>query len=235
MLLRRITKHVADQNWFAVFLDFVIVVIGVFIGIQVANWNDDRKLLQKEQRILQTLTVDFLEHKETLIERLERSKNLRNDCVELRELIRVNEIPKDETQVKTYLFSCMNTSWGRPPPASYIDLMESGNLSLLSSDALRKVIIKYGQTNALWKNIHGQVGTQNSEHSRFLQAIKVAKFEIDASKEVIINSIDYDWELMQQAETSIGSIIRLHSDHYHGHKRDLEAVENILKELKNGN
>ena len=42
MLLRRITKHVKDQNWFAVGIDFVIVVVGVFIGLQVANWNDDR-------------------------------------------------------------------------------------------------------------------------------------------------------------------------------------------------
>ena len=40
MLLRRISKHVKDQNWFAVFIDFAIVVVGVFIGLQVANWND---------------------------------------------------------------------------------------------------------------------------------------------------------------------------------------------------
>ena len=40
MLLRRITQHVKDQNWFAVGLDFVIVVVGVFIGLQVANWNE---------------------------------------------------------------------------------------------------------------------------------------------------------------------------------------------------
>lgn len=40
MLLRNITKHVKDQNWFAVALDFFIVVVGVFIGIQVANWNE---------------------------------------------------------------------------------------------------------------------------------------------------------------------------------------------------
>ena len=43
MLLRRITQHVKEQNWFAVGIDFVIVVIGVFIGIQVANWNDARQ------------------------------------------------------------------------------------------------------------------------------------------------------------------------------------------------
>ena len=42
MLLRRMTEHVKAQNWTAVGLDFLIVVIGVFIGIQVANWNDAR-------------------------------------------------------------------------------------------------------------------------------------------------------------------------------------------------
>jgi hypothetical protein len=43
MLLRRITQYVKTQNWFAIFIDFLIVVVGVFIGIQVANWNDTRK------------------------------------------------------------------------------------------------------------------------------------------------------------------------------------------------
>ena len=37
MLLRRVTEHVRDQNWTAVGVDFVIVVIGVFVGIQVSR------------------------------------------------------------------------------------------------------------------------------------------------------------------------------------------------------
>ena len=36
MLLRRVMQHVKDQNWFAVCIDFLIVVVGVFIGIQVS-------------------------------------------------------------------------------------------------------------------------------------------------------------------------------------------------------
>ncbi|EAQ96317.1 hypothetical protein [Congregibacter litoralis] len=40
MILRSLTAHVKDQNWFAVWVDFAIVVIGVFIGIQVSNWNE---------------------------------------------------------------------------------------------------------------------------------------------------------------------------------------------------
>ena len=42
MLLRRVMEYVNAQNWFAVGVDFVIVVVGVFVGMEVANWNDVR-------------------------------------------------------------------------------------------------------------------------------------------------------------------------------------------------
>jgi len=41
-LLRRVIEHVRKQEWTAVAIDFVIVVVGVFIGIQAANWNEAR-------------------------------------------------------------------------------------------------------------------------------------------------------------------------------------------------
>lgn len=43
MILRRFIKHVRNENWFAVSLDFMVVVIGIFIGMQVTEWNSDRK------------------------------------------------------------------------------------------------------------------------------------------------------------------------------------------------
>ena len=42
MLLRRVIQHVRKQEWTAVAIDFVIVVVGVFVGIQAANWNEMR-------------------------------------------------------------------------------------------------------------------------------------------------------------------------------------------------
>ena len=42
MNLRRIITHLKDQHWTAVAIDFVIVVVGVFVGIQVSNWNQQR-------------------------------------------------------------------------------------------------------------------------------------------------------------------------------------------------
>lgn len=43
MRLRRLMEHSKDQNWLAVVLDFFIVVTGVFIGLQVSEWNEGRK------------------------------------------------------------------------------------------------------------------------------------------------------------------------------------------------
>jgi len=55
MILRRLTKHVKDQNWFAVGLDFLIVVFGVFIGLQVQNWTNEQGRRQLESRYTERL------------------------------------------------------------------------------------------------------------------------------------------------------------------------------------
>ena len=59
MLLRRITKHVKDQNWFAVALDFVIVVAGILIAFQITNWNEARTNSIEEQELLRQLSIEF--------------------------------------------------------------------------------------------------------------------------------------------------------------------------------
>ena len=55
MILRRITQHVRDQNWTAIALDFVIVVTGVFLGIQLGNWNEARAVRTETDRTLELL------------------------------------------------------------------------------------------------------------------------------------------------------------------------------------
>ncbi len=42
MILRRVREHVSQHNWFAVAIDLVIVVLGVFLGMQVNNMNEAR-------------------------------------------------------------------------------------------------------------------------------------------------------------------------------------------------
>ena len=59
MLLRRVIEHVISQNWMAVALDFVIVVVGVVIGIEVANWNQARVEQQELSASLRNLAQEI--------------------------------------------------------------------------------------------------------------------------------------------------------------------------------
>ncbi len=58
MILRRLTEHVKAQNRFAVAIDFVIVVAGVFVGIQVLNGNAARSDRSEEQKLLMRLYAE---------------------------------------------------------------------------------------------------------------------------------------------------------------------------------
>ena len=59
MLFRRIKAHVEKENWFAVVVDFIIVVVGVYIGIQVANWNDTRIQAERRAQIIESLITNL--------------------------------------------------------------------------------------------------------------------------------------------------------------------------------
>ena len=61
MLLRRITQHVKDQNWFAVALDFVIVVAGILIAFQITEWNEARKINGEAKEFTNQLKADLAE------------------------------------------------------------------------------------------------------------------------------------------------------------------------------
>jgi hypothetical protein len=52
MILRRLTENLRAQNWTAIAIEFLIVVIGVFFGTQVANWNQGRIEKRETERML---------------------------------------------------------------------------------------------------------------------------------------------------------------------------------------
>ena len=59
MILSRVIEHVKKQHWTAVFLDFVIVVMGVFIGVQVNGWWAGQSDARREAAYLAALKGDF--------------------------------------------------------------------------------------------------------------------------------------------------------------------------------
>ena len=59
MLLRRITKHVVDQNWAAVGIDMLVVIFGIFIGFQLNNWNVERQQTAEGKKYLERIADEL--------------------------------------------------------------------------------------------------------------------------------------------------------------------------------
>lgn len=74
MILRGLGGQLRRQDWVAVSIEFLLVVVGVFLGIQVSNWNEQRKQRATESAYLAGIAEDA-----------------RRDVAGLDEIIRVSE------------------------------------------------------------------------------------------------------------------------------------------------
>jgi len=146
MILRRVIAHFRKQEWTAIALDFLIVVVGVFIGIQVSNWNAARQEHAQQQQIELRLRSDF----ELLDEALTGALNFQEEnilaLVTLRTAIERGEALSEEDEAIKHA-----VVRGRAYPsferksATYNELLSSGRLHLIKSDALRTALALYNE------------------------------------------------------------------------------------------
>ena len=61
MILRRVMEHLRKQEWTAIGIDFVIVVVGVLVATEVSNWNATRLLRQQGAEFSERLVGDLRE------------------------------------------------------------------------------------------------------------------------------------------------------------------------------
>ena len=76
MFLRRLNKNIKEQNWFAVFLDFFIVVAGIFIGMQVTQFYQQLESKAQYHKNLSIMIAEADEksaYLQTRIENLEQN------------------------------------------------------------------------------------------------------------------------------------------------------------------
>lgn len=147
MILRRITKHVKDQNWFAVALDFLIVVVGILIAFQITNWSEARGDKADARIALEQLEQDF----EQILDRTDRS--IAAHARYLSATGRIIRGIRSGDFVEETLFLDMGeaTSFSPPPGLSttFTELVSAGRLGLIESQSLRRSLVAYDEYASL--------------------------------------------------------------------------------------
>lgn len=62
MTFRRLAQHLREQNWTAICIEFVLLVLGVYLGLQAANWNEARAEQALVRGHLSEIAADLRRH-----------------------------------------------------------------------------------------------------------------------------------------------------------------------------
>ena len=60
MILRRIAEAIRQRNWFTVLFEIMIVVLGVFLGLQANNWNEARADRERSEQYVSRVRADLV-------------------------------------------------------------------------------------------------------------------------------------------------------------------------------
>jgi hypothetical protein len=146
MILRRLTEHVKDQNWFAVALDFLIVVFGVFIGLQVSNWNAHQAEKRRADDLLARLVRDLdgeLASVQSAAAYYETTSAYAR--VAMKGFEQPDSVPDDLFVISAYQAS-QNLS-AATSRSTFDEMISTGALSLVSSGVLRERLVGYFEFN----------------------------------------------------------------------------------------
>ncbi|MBI1391942.1 MAG: hypothetical protein GC152_04295 [Alphaproteobacteria bacterium] len=153
MILRRLSQHVKDQNWFAVVLDFLIVVAGVLIAIQLANWNEARARNVELREQLGSLHGEFTENLSRFDGYRDRLQSQMADIATLRQIIAGGSPPDDMREVDRMLINSFSILVFTAEQTTFDELVAGGALRRLESLNLREPLASWEQALASYRRL----------------------------------------------------------------------------------
>jgi hypothetical protein len=165
-------EHVTDQNWLAVGLDFVVVVSGIFIGLQVSDWNSERHDRHLEHDYLERLLID-LDHNSQELEKLSNDHETTFESLQTFVKFLVSE------QFDQELYDQSGRGMGRmfvfPSPqlrtGTYEELLATGRLTLIQSksilDTLQQMQSKHRRNDGQLAYFRSDADTVKAELSNY--------------------------------------------------------------------
>jgi hypothetical protein len=138
VILRRITDALKRQDWFTVAIETLIVLLGVFLGLQANNWNADRIARDQANDLLQRMIVEAQEARADMADYRDFQDSILDAGIKL--VVRL-QAKEDCLAMDDEMKSLLVFVGDFPPPrfslATASEAIESGDLSAIGSDDIR--------------------------------------------------------------------------------------------------
>ena len=133
MILRRLMQSLKEQNWTAIIIEFVLLVTGVFLGIQVSNWNQSQADVRLGRDYVRRLIHDLGQDRVALGSELAYYTAVLQSVRETDDLLRAAD-PDPRTLI-TSAYRASEVTYIAPVRATWDQIVSSGHLGLLPTSA----------------------------------------------------------------------------------------------------
>lgn len=161
-MLRRITEHLRRQDWFALILELVVVVIGIFLAFQVDRWYEGQRVKAELQAHLASLIEDFAENETRLSSAMSVGKQEMEAAITLRAEIRKDSPDLSVAELNQLISQISSLPTFQAVDLAYENLINAGTLSDLPSSDLKKELAEFYAAYELTKLI------QNTQELQFV-------------------------------------------------------------------
>lgn len=142
MIFSRFAGHLRKQQWTAAFIELAIVILGVFIGTNVTNWNDVHKQQERgriyTQRLLNDLRIEYTRDRSLIeydVDARQAGITAFDDLTRRRAL--------DDRTVLVNAYRAIQFQWYERHAAAFDELLSAGELDLISNTKLRETAVRY--------------------------------------------------------------------------------------------
>lgn len=144
MILARLKKAIAEQNWFAVGLEFLIVVLGVVIGFQVSLWGQEQADREKGNAYLEQLIADLHETEELLVKHISETRTSERSAGMLVKQFDSSKLAPQDS-IYTWLGNAVVVDGPLPILSTAEALVSTGDLGLIQDAEIRSATSAYLQ------------------------------------------------------------------------------------------
>ena len=207
MILRRLSKSIRKQDWFAVLIEFVVVVAGIFAGLQANEWAQERQDRKLERAALERLFLEAESAHQLLdgdVQRALRLNQIRRNAVRFADSD--DPIPEDELPLKIGINTLGMFPAVIPVSVAYDELKSSGQMQLIQSAGLRRQIAEFHNALAT----HDRLRQGFADGADRLHEVYRKHVTWDYNPEATTTDIllsTYNWESLRADETFILEII----------------------------
>jgi hypothetical protein len=141
MTLRRLAQNLKQQNWTAIWIEFVLLVAGVFLGIQVSNWNEERTEARLGRDYVNRLIRDLDEDQTAIRAQSAYYSEVLKSVQITDELLRAADPVPRALVVNAY--RATEITYIPTVRATWDQIVSSGHLGLMPVDAVESGLSQY--------------------------------------------------------------------------------------------